>query len=58
MEQVIAAAIHRRQIALFLIIKALQQRQDQCRRHLWSRQWLQWRDNYGSVLTMLFAELG
>jgi len=57
MEQVIAAAIHRRQIALFLIIKVLQQRQDHCRRHLWSRQWLQRRDNYG-VLTMLFAERG
>jgi len=56
MEQVIA--IHRSQIALFLIIKALQQRQDHCRRHLWSRQWLQRRDNYGSVLTMLFAEFG
>lgn len=60
MEQIIAATIYRRKIAiaLFLIIKALQQRRrNQYRRRLWSRQWLQRRNTRDNVLSMLFTEL-
>lgn len=60
MEQIIAATIYHRKIAiaLFLIIKALQQRRrNQYRRRLWSRQWLQRRNTRDNVLSMLFTEL-